>query len=333
APAFPEDPVHVPAPAREPARVAPAPPKASSPAPMTAPVVSAEPIPARPAPEPRVEVRAPREAPPERAPEPAPRPRRAEPAEEPRRPRPIELGDEPLPSGRGNGVWLVLATLIAGLALAALYVATQRPDLVDQALGRPSPDEIPDAAVPPPPEPEAGTLDVDSTPQRAQTFLFVGRGPTVVEDLPMGVAHEFLVVADGHRPQRVIVPPDAQFEDTPEGPRYELAAQAGAVLAEGETIESVDLGPSLLPAAPGTPGDLGSVRVITNPPGAKVFMLIGFTPDVHVENQPTHEAIELMLWLEDHQLERVVVGPSDWQGEGSHQEAHIRATLEELRRR
>jgi hypothetical protein len=28
-----------------------------------------------------------------------------------------------------------------------------------------------------------------------------------------------------------------------------------------------------------------------------------------------------------------VVGPSDWQGEGSHQEAHIRATLTELRRR
>jgi hypothetical protein len=304
-----------------------------------------DPVPA-PSPPPRVELPAAQPARPEPRPEPvspqpepvlSPRSRRREPGrqpeETPRRHRPIELVDDVPPPSRGNGVWLGLATLIAAVAIGALYFATQRPDIVDQMLGRPSPDEIPDAAVPPPPEPEAGTLNVDSTPQRAQVFLFAGRGPVVVDDLPRGVAHEFLVVADGHRPQRVIVPVDAQYDEGPDGARYELAAQVGAVLGPNESAETVDLGPSLMPSDPGTPGDLASVRVITNPPGAKVFMLIGFTPDVHVENQPTREAIELMLWLEDHELERVVVGPSDWQGEGSSQEAHIRATLDELRRR
>jgi hypothetical protein len=312
APAFPDDPVPAPsAPARlQPAPQAAPPPEAPRPAPAPAPAPT-------PPPEPML----------------SPRSQRREPEEAPRRPRPIELVDDAPPPSRGNGVWLGLATMIAVLAIGALYFATQRPDVVDQMLGRPSPDEIPDAAVPPPPEPEAGTLNVDSTPQRAQVFLFVGRGPIVVDDLPRGVAHEFLVVADGHRPQRVIVPADAQYDEGPEGARYELAAQVGAALGANETAETVDLGPSLMPSDPGTPGDLASVRVITNPPGAKVFMLIGFTPDVHVENQPTHEAIELVLWLEDHELERVVVGPSDWQGEGSAQEAHIRATLTELRRR
>ena len=324
APAFPDDPIPAPSP---PPRVEPerrAEPAAEPRPPETRPAAEARPQAEPPRPEPMLSPRAARreaEA------------RRSEPEEGPRRPRPIELIDDAPPPARGNGVWLGLATLIAALAIGALYFATQRPDVVDQLLGRPSPDEIPDAAVPPPPEPEAGTLNVDSTPQRAQVFLFVGRGPVVVDELPRGVAHEFLVVADGHRPQRVIVPPDAQYDEGPDGARYELAAQVGAALEADETAETVDLGPSLMPSDPGTPGDLASVRVITNPPGAKVFMLIGFTPDVHVENQPTHDAIELMLWLEDHELERVVVGPSDWQGEGSAQEAHIRAALTELRRR
>ncbi len=318
--------------------------------PVPAPIQQAQPPRPAPPPEPAAAQQAPRPAAPRAPiePDPAPIPpaagprpqgpraeqalRRAE-AEEPRRPRPIELADDMPSGGRGNGVWFVLATLIAGLAVAALYFATQRPELVDQILGRPSPDEIPDAAVAPLPEPEAGTLEVESTPPEAQAFLFVGRGPSIVEDLPVGVAHEFIVFADGHRPQRVIVPADARYEDTPDGPRYELAAQVGAALAADEDPLAVDLGPSLMPSTPGTPGDLGSVRIITNPPGAKVFMLIGFTPDVRVENLATREATELLLWLEGHRLERVVVGPSDWQGEGSDQEAHIRATLTELRRR
>ncbi|MBN8614526.1 MAG: hypothetical protein J0L92_28255 [Deltaproteobacteria bacterium] len=317
APAFPNDPVPAPVePLRPPA------------APIAQPIVA--PAPAAPPPQPPQRAPTPTPTP---APEPArPAPRRAV-DEEARRPRPIELADDPPTGARGGGVWLVLASLIALVAVGALYFATQRPELVDQMLGRPSADEIPDAAVAPLPEPEAGTLDVESTPDEAQAFLFVGRGPTVIEDLPVGVAHEFLVIADGHRPQRVIVPADARYEDTPDGPRYELAAQVGAALSADEDPLAVDLGPSLMPSTPGTPGDLGSVRVITNPPGAKVFMLIGFTPQVHVENLATSTATELMLWHEGHRLERIVVGPSDWQGEGSHQEAHIRATLTELRRR
>jgi len=319
APAFPADPV--PAPARVEPRVEPPPPS-----PQPSPAAQ----PPAPAPQP-VLVSAP-------APKPAPaRPGRgrasADDEDAPRKPRPIELADDVPPASRGGGTWLVLATLIAALACVALYFATQRPELVDSWLGRPSADQLPDAAVPLPPPQEAGTLDVESTPSRAQVFLFVGRGPVVVEDLPVGVAHEFVVIADGHRPQRVIVPADAAYEPHEQSSRYELAAQVGPALEPGDDPEAIDLGPSLMPAAPGTAGDLASVRVITNPPGAKVYMLVGFTPDVHVENLSAREATELLIWAAGHRLERVVVGPSDWQGEGSEQQAHIRATLTPLGRR
>lgn len=317
--AFPQDPVPAPAP---------------EPAPRVAPVAAPDPAPTAPTPAPAptpqpVLVSAPAAKPA------ASRGSRAQADDEApaRRPRPIELGDDVAPPSRGGGTWLVLATIIAGLACVGLYFATQRPDLVDGWLGRPPADQIPDAAVPLPPPQEAGTLEVESTPSRAQVFLFVGRGPVVVDELPIGVAHEFVVIADGHRPQRVIVPADATYEPHEDGARYELAAQVGAALEPDEDPQTVDLGPSLMPADPGTPGDLASVRVITNPPGAKVYMLIGFTPDVRVENLATREATELLVWAAGHRLERVVVGPSDWQGQGSDQRAQIRTTLTPLGRR
>jgi hypothetical protein len=283
------------------------------------------------APEPRSVDERPRERPAPRRAEPAPSPEHEDGSR--RKPRPIELADDLPPPSRGGGVWLVLGMILAGLAVGALVLARQRPELIDQVLGRPSADELPDAAVPLPPPVEAGTLEVTSNPSGAQVFLFVGRGPTVIDELPMGVAHEFVVIADGHQPQRVIVAPDASWETTSEGRRYELAAQAGPALEEGADPALVSLGPSLMPREPGTPGELGSVRVITNPPGAKVYMLIGFTPDVHVENLPTDEAHELLVWTDGHRVERVVVGPSDWQGEGSDQTAAVSATLVELPRR
>jgi hypothetical protein len=300
--------------ARRPSEVAaaPSPSRALPSAAATSPIEPPRPAPERPA-----VARAPQEVP-------------RGPAEPLRRPRAIELSDD-VPPSRGGGLWVASAGLIATVAVGGLYFATQRPELVDSWLGRGPTDASPDAAIVRPPEPEVGILEVGSTPERAEVFLFVGRGPVVVEDLPRGVAHEFLVMADGHRPQRVMVPADAEYEDGTEGARYELAAQVGAALEGDET--SVDLGPSLMPRNPRAPGDLASVRVITNPPGAKVFLLVGFTPDVRVENLSSRDASELLLWLEGHELERIVVGPSDWQREGGALQARVRASLRELRRR
>lgn len=236
-------------------------------------------------------------------------------------------------SKRGGGLGWVLA-FVALLAATAAALALLRPDLVDAMLGRPpppAPDPGPTAEERAQMERERlarfGTLTIEVSPERAQVLMFVGRGPAMATELPVGVAHEFVAVADGRGPTRAVVPADAEWEATDGGARYELAMQAGV-----EPMAVLDLGPTTLPRDVGAPrGALGSVRVITNPPGAKVYVLVGFSPSVTVENVRTEEAIELMVYLEGHAVERLVVGPSDWQvTEDGTKRASVTATLTPL---
>lgn len=230
---------------------------------------------------------------------------------------------------RGSPLPWILA-IVAIVAATAAALALMRPDLVDAIVGRP----------PPPPEPAGpteaerertrqrergrfGTLVVRAQPERAQVLLYVGRGPAVATDLPIGVAHEFVAIADGRGPSRAVLPADAEWEETEGGRRYELAMQASDDPMEAAEL---DLGPTRLPQDVGSPsGALGDVRVITNPPGAKVYVLVGFSPDVTVQNVRTDEAVELLVYHEGHPVERVLVGPSDWQ---SSEDGTKRATVD-----
>ena len=243
--------------------------------------------------------------------------------------------DEP-PKRGGIAGYLGAFVLVA--LLAAGVLAFMRPDLVDRALGRPPPP--PEPAGPTPEEREAaaraergryGTITVTSTPPAAQVMLFVGRAPAVIEDLTPGVAYEMMALVDGRAPQRVILPPDASWETTPEGLRYELAIQVSETPME---LAVLALGDSILPEELGTPrAELGVARVITTPPGAKVYMLIGFTPDVRVENISTEEVAELLVWAEGYETERLVVAPSDWvEAEDGSKTADVEALLREVPR-
>jgi len=284
------------------------------------------------------------QAPVPRTPAPETRPLRLPAKTKAPRPVPLDeferLGAEPVRSGGGSAGTLgfVLAFFVVILAFAAV-IAWLRPDLVNEALGRP----------PPPPsgptqeERDAeqariiaehralyGQLSVTSVPDGAQVLLFVGRGPAVATDLPTGAAYELVAFADGHGASRAIVPADASWEETPEGPRYELALQTSDTEVD---LAHLDLGPTRLPRdAMGAPsGTLGSVRVVTNPPGARVYMLIGFTPDVHVENIRTDQPVELLVYEEGYEVERTLIGPSDWQlGPDDMKAASVTVTLHEL---
>lgn len=245
---------------------------------------------------------------------------------------------EPEPRGGSGALGFVLAFLVVILAFGAL-IAYLRPDLVNEALGRPPPPpsgptqeerDAEQARILAEHRARFGQLTVTSEPAGAQVLLFVGRGPALATDLPTGAAYELVAFADGHGASRAIVPADATWEETPEGPRYELALQTSDVEID---LAHLDLGATRLPRdALGAPsGTLGSVRVVTSPPGARVYMLIGFTPDVHVENIRTDQPVELLVYEEGYEIERTLVGPSDWQdaGDGT-KSASIAVTLHEL---
>jgi len=173
-----------------------------------------------------------------------------------------------------------------------------------------------------------GRLSVEVTPERAQILLFIGRGPTEARELEKGVAHEFIAIADGRSPSRAMVPPDAQWESTAQGFRYELGMQTGE---QAMDVDNLVLGPSLLPREMGHgTADLGTVRVVTTPPGAQVFQLIGFTR-AEVTNIRTDQAHELLMYLDGYAPERRVVGPSDWRAVDGNKTAEIRVELVERR--
>jgi hypothetical protein len=270
---------------------------------------------------------------------PSPEPAKAAPRAK-EKPRPLDVDEferGEAPTGRSGALGFVIAFLTVVLGFVAV-MAWLRPDLVDAALGRPPPPSGPTQA-----DRDAeqarliaehrahfGTLSVTSEPAGAQVLLFVGRGPAVAHELPTGAAYELVAFADGHGASRAIVPADAHWDESDEGPRYELALQTSDVEID---LSRLDLGASRLPRdAMGTPSaTLGSVRVVTSPPGARVYMLIGFTPDVRYENIRTDEPAELLVYEEGYEVERVLVGPSDWRdGSEGTKLADLSVTLHEL---
>jgi hypothetical protein len=159
-------------------------------------------------------------------------------------------------------------------------------------------------------------------------FLFAGRGPAIVEKLPVGVAHELLAIAEGRAPTRALVPADAAWEDTPEGPRYELAMQTGEDAVEPAAW---DFGPTRLPSGPGTPSaERGNVRVVTSPPGARVYQLVGFTPNARVDNLRLGEDLEVLVYLPGYAVERLTVDREMFVDAGGKWVAQVDAILKPL---
>jgi hypothetical protein len=160
----------------------------------------------------------------------------------------------------------------------------------------------------------SGVIDVIVTPSDAQIFVFVGRGPAVAQDMPVGGAHEFIVFDRGLHPSRAIVPEGATWTATDNGPLYELAVQAQAAATP---TDALDLGSPQTEPASAAAGNSGTVRIITNPQGAKVYRFIGVGPTVKIPAASIHEGQEILVYHPQHETRRAVIGPSDWQaGQG-----------------
>jgi hypothetical protein len=135
-----------------------------------------------------------------------------------------------------------------------------------------------------------------------------------VPDLPIGTAHEFVAFDGQLSPARAVVAKDAAFQSEGGKPRYELALQLGEADAKHR---SDDLGATRLTQDVGTPnGTLGEVRVITSPPGVRVYQLIGFTPDARVQNMHVDEPLEVLVYLPGYELVRIDVRPDSWKAQG-----------------
>lgn len=239
---------------------------------------------------------------------------------------PIEMNDGPEREGRG-GLWVGVALLALAAGLGGAYLGLGKDKLRALMGGSQSPPPAPVVGSPSAEEtaPKYGDLVITSTPDRAQVFLFAGKGPAIVERLPVGIAHELLAIADGRAPTRALVPADAAWEDTPEGPRYELAMQTGEDAVEPAEW---DFGATRLPTDPGTPSaERGNVRVVTSPPGARVYQLVGFTPNARVDNIVLGEDLEALVYLPGYAVERLTVNRGMFVDAGGKWVAQVDATM------
>ena len=154
----------------------------------------------------------------------------------------------------------------------------------------------------------SGTVEVSVSPADSQIFVFVGRGPAAADGLAVGAPHEFVVFDRGLEPSRAIVPQGATWALGQGGSLYELAVQARAANPDAE-----GLGLGLPLTEPTSSSDTsGTVRVITNPPGAKVYRLVGLGPKAVIPVGSIHEGHEILVYHSDHSPRRAVIGPSDW---------------------
>lgn len=163
-----------------------------------------------------------------------------------------------------------------------------------------------------------GVIDVTVTPSDAQIFVFVGRGPAVAPGLSIDGAHEFIVFDHGLRPSRASVPEGAAWTATDDGLLYELAVQAQVATTPSDAL---DLGTPVAEPASGDAARSGTIRVITNPPGAKVYRFVGAGPAARIHVASIHEGQELLVYHPGHETRRAVIGPSDWQaaeGQGAY---------------
>jgi hypothetical protein len=139
------------------------------------------------------------------------------------------------------------------------------------------------------------TLQIIGAPPQAEVLLKVGQAPVEVGHMPVGTRLEFVAVHEGFLPKRVILPSTAHWDSGGDGkPRYELAVQ-------------LDPTPPRKPKAalswpPGEPGSdvggkgpPGSVRVISTPPGATVWLLAATGADATVEQLPCDKDFDVLL--------------------------------------
>lgn len=215
----------------------------------------------------------------------------------PSRDRP-SLAESP-PTRRGGwGIFLIAGVL--GLGVYALIASGRLEAWLE-----------PTASAPAVEAPPAGAIDLTVTPADAQIFVFVGRGPATAERLSVEKAHEFVVFDRGLRPARASVPRQASWDTTRGAPLYELAVQTAPIEA---TTDAIDLGaPETEPSDGTATGNLGAVRVITNPPGAKVYRFVGLGPTARIAVTSIHEGQELLVYHPGYETRRAVIGPSDWQ--------------------
>jgi len=230
----------------------------------------------------------------------------------------LDLPDPDELAGRMRGHGLRNAILFLVLVAAAGTVfAWSKPDLVRGWLGLPPTNPAP-VAEPIVHEIVLGQATIHLSTEGARVLMFVGRAPVDVRDVARGVPQLLLATQSGRADAWATVPADAVWTGT-EDPRLELAMELPEA---GEAVETP------APAAAALTEDTGTVRVVTNPPSAKIFRVVGMAPEVQISGVRTDQVLELLIMREGFVTARRLITPGQW-GDPARPRSELDVTLVE----
>lgn len=192
--------------------------------------------------------------------------------------RRITPDDLRVPPARGAGRTLAVALLFA-FALGLGLVYWLRPEWM---LGHKlTPTPAPSASTPPPPEPVCA-LRVLGVPAEAEVLVRSGVAPLDVSPMPAGARIEFIGMLPGHAPKRAVIPAQATWSKDERGrPRYELAFELAPSHKKADPWPAAEPGTTV-----GGEGEPGTVHLVSNPPGAEVWLLFGSGPEAALDPVP-----------------------------------------------
>jgi hypothetical protein len=200
------------------------------------------------------------------------------------------IAERPAPRQGGSGWLLALVAILGAGGYAVWKLKPFEPTA--RAPDHPAPAAAPSGAARP--ATCSGTLIVTDVPPHAEALLRAGQAPVDVERMPVGARLEFVATAEGFAPRRVVVPAGASWDTGPDGkPRYEAAAQLEKSRAK---LGTNDPWPAGEPGSEvGGQGPPGTVRVVSTPRGAEVWMLAGIGPEVRIEQVRCDQELEVLL--------------------------------------
>lgn len=217
-----------------------------------------------------------------------------------------------IPAARGDGhsrlSWLAPVLGMLAVAGGAYALLKLRPSLVPRA-GAPehlAPSIGTVSALPA----CRGTLVVSNVPSHAEVLLGQGQAPVEVARMPVGARLEFVATAEGYAPKRLVVPSSMSWDTGPDGkPRLETAVQLDK--SKGGT----DSWPIGEPGEVGGQGPPGTVRIVSTPRGAEIWLLAGMGPDARVEQLPCDRDWDVLVAGPTTFRRRLHVQPRDFEME------------------
>lgn len=216
--------------------------------------------------------------------------------------------------GSGLGVFLVLLVVFGGGA-GALWV--WKPEMLLGRSAGPKPSSptasasaSPPVTAPPPAVSSApqltasaptgsaaeaacrATILVSDVPADAEVLLRMGQAPLDVDRMPVGARLEFVVTAEGHATKRGVVRAGAKWAAGPDNrPRYELPVQLDPLKKAAQDAWPTAEGGEEL----GGPGAAGVVHIVSDPPGAEVWLVTGFGPEARLEQIRCGSDVDLLV--------------------------------------